>query len=330
MGVFRLYTEIVSYLMAQPNSLCVVSLDALAAVYSPYAYIGNRKSLQGAVLREAQRLQGCHAVPATTDINEIVAWWFGRHRWQTDSGAFPDFVLAWEGTDTVGDGALLELKDSHGAGIASFNSTLPSARKSLSKLTTLVVEAVRRYESCSQIGVDDRDCFYLVRTHKRNPHECRLSLVQGTFFETLPTPALLAELWGQLFAQAKVPETLRQRVIKYLAQLDRADIAQTRRVERASVKPRLRIMSEIHKEGNPHAYHEIPARSVNLVLKSPIESEQSDLMVWLEQQFVKENVPIASTSNPLRLLLGSSQVPVEIRFIQHRRNGLHLVVQAVV
>lgn len=135
MGVFRLYAEIVSQLRKMPNGLSEQSLEEIAAVYSPYAYIGNRKSLKAAVQRDASHLRGCPNAPAAGTDGEFAAWWFGRKHWEIDSGAFPDFVLAWEGTSTLGDGALLELKDSRGKAIASFNSTLPSARKTLDKLT---------------------------------------------------------------------------------------------------------------------------------------------------------------------------------------------------
>lgn len=283
------------------------------------------------MLRDAQRLASCPSVSANLSGElsgeRLAEWWFGRRRWETDSGAFPDFVLAWEGVGTLGDGALLELKDSQGAAIASFNSTLPSARKSLSQLTALVREAVSRYESCFREGAEERDCFYLVRTHKRSESECRLSLVQGTFFETLPTPDLLTELWGQLLTQANVPSELQQAVVKYLTHLERADVAQTRQLERASVKPRLRIMSEIHAEGNPHTYPETLPRSVNLVLKPPDDVSSNDLCDWLVEQMGLEGVQ-ASSVNATQLRLNSLTTSLER--IQHRRNGLHLAVQLVV
>ncbi|MFN3691207.1 MAG: hypothetical protein ACK4UU_09815, partial [Fimbriimonadales bacterium] len=133
MGVFRLYAEILQHLAAHPRNLSSQSLDSIASVYSPYAYIGNRKSLKEIVIREAKRLSSCFAETSVQEAEKLATRWFGSERWQTDSGAFPDFVLAWQGTDTVGDGALLELKDSKSSAIASFNSTLPTARKALSQ-----------------------------------------------------------------------------------------------------------------------------------------------------------------------------------------------------
>lgn len=329
MGVFRLYTEVAAYLSANPSALASQSVETIAAVYTPYAYIGNRKSLQQVVLREAQRLHTCPHAPSGQSLDDIAAWWFGRGQWQTDSGAFPDFVLAWEETGAVGDGALIELKDSGGKAIASFNSTLPSARKSIDKLTPLVREAIARYEQCfSTLGPNERDCFYLVRTHKQKPAECRLSLVHGTFFETLPMSELLKEMWKQLFNQANVPDQLQPPVIEYLAQLDRAEIAQTRQIKQASVKPRLRIMSEIHTEGNPHTYPEIPPRSVNLILKPPVGVASEQFTEWIVDQFQRDKVP-AATIQPCLLRINQS-LQAMVKSITHLRNGTHLVVQVLV
>lgn len=330
MGVFRLYAEIVKHLTAYPDGLTEQSLDAIAAVYSPYAYIGNRKSLRELVLRDAQRLESCEQNVQAQSAEELAAWWFNTRKWQTDSGAFPDFVLAWGNTGTLGDGAVLELKDSRSQAIASFNSTLPSARKRISKLEKLVKGAVERYERCLQsTGPDERDCFYLIRTHKHDTEQCRLSLVHGTFFETIPTHELLTELWRQVLGQAEVPDELKEQVLDRLAQLDRADIAQTRKIPSASIKPRLRIMSEIHTEGNPHTYPKICPRSVNLIFKLP-ESEaqtkseaQSQVEELVMKYFRQEGVQV---SNKIQI----NGTSIDCFEIQHRRNGLHVVVQAVV
>ncbi|MFX5142218.1 hypothetical protein ABTC48_21285, partial [Acinetobacter baumannii] len=76
--------------------------------------------------------------------------------------------------------------------------------------------------------------------------QSRVSLVHGTFVETFPNQHLLAHLWQDVLRQANAPDELLGQIIPYLAQLDRAEVAQTRQIEKASVKPRLRIMSEIH------------------------------------------------------------------------------------
>ena len=79
MGVFRLYTEIVTYLSAQPIQLTEQSIDRIASVYSPFAYIGNRKSLHQVVLRDAERLRNCPRSPEDKEPNDLAAWWFGQN-----------------------------------------------------------------------------------------------------------------------------------------------------------------------------------------------------------------------------------------------------------
>ncbi|GIV04671.1 MAG: hypothetical protein KatS3mg016_0246 [Fimbriimonadales bacterium] len=329
MGVFRLYAEIASHLVLKPQDLDQISLDAMAALYSPYAYIGNRKSLKELVLEEAKQLKSCPSLQGEQSEEELAACWFGRKKWQTDSGAFPDFVLAYEKTGLLGDGALLELKDSRGAGIASFNSTLPAARKQLRTLVPLVTQSVQRYEKCCQCGPDERDCFYLIRTHKQCSKQSRVSLVHGTFFETLPNQDLLAHLWQDVLRQANAPDELLGQIIPYLAQLDRAEVAQTRQIEKASVKPRLRIMSEIHAEGNPHTYPEIPPRSVNLIFKQPEGIDENGLVEWVSDCFGKDRCVVRRLNKEFELELNSA-FKAEVKKIHHRRNGMHIVIQTVV
>ncbi|MCS6772982.1 MAG: hypothetical protein NZ693_02580, partial [Thermoflexales bacterium] len=293
--------------------------------------------LASAVVRDAERLRSCKAtLVQTSDITSgaLAARWYGRSDWRVDSGAFPDFVLAWEERGILGDGALVELKDSRDQSIASFNSTLPSARKRISTLTDLVRDAVDRYERCASLRPDERpderDCFYLVRTRKSEPRECRLSLVQGTFFETLPNNELLKALWKQVLDQAEVPAELQEKLSPYLSQLERADIAQTRQIEGASVKPRLRIMSEVHSEGNPHRYAEITPRSVNLIVKLPEECADlrgDDLIRrssgWILELFRADGVAASAKEPAHDQLVLAGELRAQLKLIRHRRNGLH-------
>jgi hypothetical protein len=148
MGVCKLFFRIAHYLHENPHQLASASLEDIAAQYRPYAYIGARKHLREFVQERAQ------------EVGIDPAKWFGTKKWQSNSGAFPDFVLACEPHSPLGNGALLELKDSAGDQIASFNSTLPSARKHISRLTKMVRTAVQNYESKRGCACpDERDCF---------------------------------------------------------------------------------------------------------------------------------------------------------------------------
>jgi hypothetical protein len=322
MGVCKLYFCITRYLQQHPDALTGKSLEELASQYRPFAYIGARRHLYEFVKKEAE------------NIGITPEAWFGRQDWDKDSGAFPDFVLAREAHNPVGNGALLELKDSKGKQVASFNSTLPSARKSLDKLTPLVRETVQRYEAQTGGNVgcsNERDCFYLVRTMRDNPKECRISVVQGTFFETIPNRQLLRSLWQEVLQQAKIPEEQQQQVLDNLAGLERDEIAQSRLIEGASVKPRLRIMSEVVSDANPHLYKPISARTVNLILKAPDEDAGLDVLgEWLAKCFQQDNLQANLSGNTLMVFVDEREIKYKIFQIRHRRNGLHLVVQTSV
>jgi len=318
MGVCKLFFRIAHYLHENPHQLASASLEDIAAQYRPYAYIGARESLHEFVQEQAQ------------EVGIDPAQWFGTKKWQSDSGAFPDFVLACEPHSPLGNGALLELKDSAGNQIASFNSTLPSARKHISRLTKMVRTAVQNYESKRGCACpDERDCFYLVRTKNKYPDTCRLSVVQGTFFETIPNQELLKSLWKDLLKQAGVPAEQHMEILDYLAKLERNEVAKSRRIKRAAIKPRLRIMSEVVADANPHKYREIGERTVNLILKAPSEGGRESLERWILHCFSTDNLPAKPVSDDVFVVSDDSgcQVNCRIAWVEHKLNGLHLVVQ---
>jgi hypothetical protein len=230
----------------------------------------------------------------------------------------------------LGNGALLELKDSAGNQIASFNSTLPSARKRISRLTKMVQTAVQNYESERGCACpDERDCFYLVRTKNKYPDTCRLSVVQGTFFETIPNQELLKSLWKDLLKQAGVPAEQHMEILDYLAKLERNEVAKSRRIKRAAIKPRLRIMSEVVTDANPHKYREIGKRTANLILKAPSEGGRESLERWILHCFSTDNLLAKPVSDDVFVVSDDSgcQVNCRIVWVEHKLNGLHLVVQ---
>jgi hypothetical protein len=318
MGICKLFFRIAHYLNENLDQLAKASLEDIAAQYRPYAYIGARKHLREFVQEQAQ------------EVGIDPAQWFGTKKWQSDSGAFPDFVLACEPHSPLGNGALLELKDSAGDQIASFNSTLPSARKHISRLTKMVRTAVQNYESKRGCACpDERDCFYLVRTINKNQDACRLSIVQGTFFETIPNQELLKSLWKDLLEQSGVPIEQHKEILDYLAKLERNEVAKSRRIKRAAIKPRLRIMSEVVADANPHKYQEIRERTVNLILKAPSEGGRESLERWILHCFSTDNLPAKLVSDDVFVVSDDSgcQVNCRIAWVEHKLNGLHLVVQ---
>jgi hypothetical protein len=239
----------------------------------------------------------------------------------SQSNHFPDFLFKVnkQGEKIIG-GSLVELKDSKAGSIASFNSTIPTKNKSLeeidvvngdhlvSRIATIMDGKLATDESHFKL---ERKCIYLIRTY-RDTEKVKVSLVDGSFFETIPKEHLFYQmLMNTLRAHLEkkrieiAPEALKKIEEAFSYINDQSIIAKSQTIEKASVKPRLRIMAEVHPEGNPHSNHypEITNCSFNLILQSTPEVKE------LEKEL-------------------SRQIPeIESFSINHKRNGKHIVFQ---
>ncbi len=358
MGVLKLYAALAARIAQNPSEAVIRPLDDLAAVYSDFSYIGNRKGLESLVRDECTRFkQRLDAIreqeisrlgildPVTTnlirvlrekdDLSQVIQTWLGKD-WLKDSGVFPDFLLGMDGDASFGNGALLELKDSKEASIASFNSTIPTRYKSLDEVTkitssALVSNAAKLYDfplsTTPNYFQHIRPCFYLIRTRAKLDAQVRISLVEGSFFETLPKHKLLQAIWGQILDAAGLTSVERERTMELLGELEQSEIAQSRDIEGASVRPRLRLMAEVHPDGNIHRYAEIPPRTCNLVIKK----EQQTNLNWLVQEFRRENISahVQKIGGEQIVILqnGNQAIRLQVLTINHKRNGEHLVLQ---
>ncbi len=322
MAIFRLYFDILKYLNTNPQLLHTEKLEVIAASYGDYAYYGARKTLQSHVSARAKALQ--HLIHKNE--SQTLQEWYGKD-WAKDSGSFPDFVLECQGVDLLGDGALIELKDSEGEAIASFNSTLPEKRKELSELPQHVQSSVRWYQR--QVGKpcpDERDCFYIIRTKRREPHSVRLSIVEGSFFCTITNQELLRELWKQVMQEAGLSANSYnvQQILDKLSSLSRDQIAKVRRIEGASIKPRLRVMAEVEAEGNPHKYNAIKERTVNLIFQH--DGTQSKREAEIVAQMFQKDGLTAEVQPENQITING--ITVTLCLLQHKRNGVYTVAQA--
>jgi hypothetical protein len=351
-----MYVTLVQRLLRRPSDATQESLDKLSGDYSDFAYIGSRRALRSVVLRQAeylqQRLQSVgesfwqsakHKQPTLfkrliacrngEDAKRVAEAWYGRRDWEKDSGIFPDFVLALDDATTFGNGAILELKDSAGSSIASFNSTIPTRFKSLAEMqaitgSRMVVEAawLRDFPLSLTDGYLDKErhCFYLVRTHQGSPEQVRISLVEGSFFETLPKSELLRRVWEQILSEGGVPEEQKQQLLPLLAQLEQTFVARSRHIDGASVKPRFRIMAEVESEANVHTYLDIAPRTVNLVIKREREHDWQ----WLEDSFTADGVSVQVFPQGDRAtLVVEGDLRLRCFSFWHRRNGEHWCLQ---
>ena len=238
------------------------------------------------------------------------------------SELFPDFLFKVRYDERLRCGSILELKDSKSGSIASFNSTIPTTYKTLEEIDiinggrSLVSKIAKLMDSevVEEIGFDEyytfqRRCFYLVRTHRDNTNRVKVSIVDGSFFETVPREHLIYQMFLQILREHIEkknieidPKVLKEveKVLSYIT--DQTIIAGSKLIEKASIKPRLRIMAEVHPEGNPHSKHyPIRGRTFNLIVKKSRASDE------LEQEL--------------------SKLPIRIFSIHHKRNGEHVVFQ---
>jgi hypothetical protein len=286
----------------------------LTAGRSNLAYIDNRRDAKG---------KYGHDFWDDIDKNWLKSQGIEERFLYSKSEQFPDFLLKVRRQENkLTCGSLLELKDSKGGSIASFNSTLPTKYKSLEEIDVIngtnLVSRIASAKDGELAQVENyhtyqRRSFYLIRTH-RDDESVKVSIVDGSFFETVPKEHLIYQMFLNVLhthlekKEVKIPpETIRQveSALSYIT--DQTIIAASQVIERASVRPRLRIMAEVHSEGNPHNagfYPEISEQSLNFILKvSPLEREQLEKTIACE-------VPEA-----------------KIFTISHKRNGEHLVFQ---
>jgi hypothetical protein len=276
------------------------------------AYIDNRKDALG---------KYGYSLWKGLDANYLVTQGIDKGKLYSESAQFPDFLFRTKlQYNKLICGSLLELKDSKSGSIASFNSTLPTKSKSLEEID--IINGTRLVSKIASLLDGDaayhqgyytfqRSCFYLVRTCKDKPN-VKLSIVDGSFFETLPKKHLINKMLMNILQehlskeQIHIPsETLKQ-VEDVLSHInDQTIIASSQLIEKASVRPRLRIMAEVHPEGNPHSqfYPQISEGSLNLVLQSSPDIKE-----------IKDKL--------------TSQIPsVNTFIIKHKRNGEHVVFQ---
>jgi hypothetical protein len=238
------------------------------------------------------------------------------------SEQFPDFLFKVRRQENkLVCGSLLELKDSKGGNIASFNSTLPTKYKNLEEvdvingnnLVSRIISIIDgELASDKSHRIFQRRNFYLVRTYKDDDEKIKISIVDGSFFETVPKEHLIYQMFLNILRghlekrDIKIPSEIIKQIEEALSYItDQTIIAASQTIENASVRPRLRIMAEVHTEGNPHSsiYPEISERSVNLIIQ--LSAYEKEIME----------------------LISNEVSDVKIFSIKHKRNGEHLVFQ---
>jgi len=309
------FSDIVEFYLALINNLKkgTITLDSpldmtvLRVSWGQLAYIDNRRDAKN------------YGYDFWKGVDVASLKGIGKGQLYSESQEFPDFVFkVKEHGGQLVCGSLLETKDSRGGSISSFNSTIPTETKSIEEVDRInnseivsKITVIKDGESAKNPGYHtyQRRCFYFIRTHKGSD-KARTSLIDGSFFETIPKNNLISQMLLNILEQHRIRKKLDISAAKLseikniLSQIiDQAIIASSQSIDKASIKPRLRIMAEVNPEGNPHSQHypQIEENTINFIL--PEKLHTVDLQAHL---------------------LGS--IPELSKFtIQHKRNGKYMV-----
>jgi hypothetical protein len=238
------------------------------------------------------------------------------------AGKFPDMAIRLNpGGGTLMGGELIELKDSKSYAFPSFNSTIPTGRKKIADVITGENSSIA--QQMEQAGDDIaslpvRDVFYLVRGIRKG--HTKVCLVHGSFFETVAIEDLIAGAFDQVLKErldhtgGSLSDEAREKLTLLFS--SQKSFSKVRSVERASVKLRFRVMTEVKAEGNilnSEKYPEIKDGTLNLIL--PCDGGDSGG----DEKAINEKLRLAFTEDEL-----SHFEPIKIK---HHFNGYFLALQ---
>ena len=185
------------------------------------------------------------------------------------SSGFPDFVLKSNEGGVLTGGEMIELKDTKSFQIASFNSTMPTATKPVSSLSSSIKEQISDSgESLESLPI--RDVYYLVRGIRRTRSHplSKTILVGGAFFETMPVDEVLTDAFHQV-ANDSMPDG-RDPPLDF--EVQQRHFATTRKVKQSSISVRFRVMAQADPRANllnESHFPEIKANTLTLLVHAP-------------------------------------------------------------
>lgn len=200
-------------------------------------------------------------------------------------GIFPDMAIRLNKNKTLFTGGeLIELKDSESYSVSSFNSTIPSGQKEISKIIVGENSSIRTQMESKGNDISSlplRDVYYLVRG--RSKGKTKVCLTHGSFFETIKTEELISQSFSQVLeerlleSKSEISPELKQTLLNLFS--EQSNFSKVRNVEKASVKLRFRIMTEVKAEGNilnSTKYPEIKDNTLNLILPLHDTNQEKD------------------------------------------------------
>jgi len=226
-----------------------------------------------------------------------------------NKGVFPDLAIKLNKDRSLFTGGeLIELKDSKSYVVTSFNSTIPTGKKNIRKV--IHSENSTTFLQMKDAGDDvfsleERDVYYLVRG--RNKGHQKICLVHGSFFETISENELIrqsfAQVLGEKFSGSNISNEDKERLEAIFSEQE--DFSRVRNVDKASVKLRFRIMTEVKPEGNilnARQYPEIVDDSLNFLIPYHNEDEKVGIIQKMETVISKngtQKFKVFSLKHPL-------------------------------
>ncbi len=192
-----------------------------------------------------------------------------------NAGQFPDLAIKINTSNALFTGGeLIELKDSKSYTVSSFNSTIPSGQKDIKKVIKNTNSSIKKQmeEAGDNIySLPNREVFYLVRGKSKG--NVKIVLVHGSFFETIKTNSLISQSFEQVLEERlkekglDVGKDIKDLLVDIFSEQD--SFSKVRSVDKASVKLRFRIMTEVKAEGNilnTQKYPQIKANTISLIV----------------------------------------------------------------
>lgn len=175
------------------------------------------------------------------------------------------------------------MKDSESYSVSSFNSTIPTGTKDISRVIKGENSIIKRQMKEAGDVIESlpvRDVFYLVRGKRKG--NTKIALVHGSFFETIKKNVLISQSFEQVLNERlqekalKIEGDIKELLVDIFSEHE--NFSKVRNVDKASVKLRFRIMTEVKAEGNilnPKKYPDILDNTLNLIIPCHTEQEEN-------------------------------------------------------
>jgi hypothetical protein len=252
-------------------------------------------------------------------VNNIADFPFDRDMLSCENkGVFPDIAIKLnKSNETFTGGELIEIKDSKSYVVSSFNSTIPTGKKNIRDIITsdksAFLEQMQRAGD-DVFSLEMRDVYYFVRGKRREQQ--KICLIHGSFFETISTNDLIRESFSQVLDEGLQDKDVSDEMRKAIKSVffRQSAFSRVRNVEKASVKLRFRVMTEVKAEGNilnPTIYPEIKGDTLNLIVPYHSDEEKQRIFLSAEDAMGKNYIQTLNVFS-----------------IKHPLNGWFLVFQA--